>query len=236
MAFARRWGVKIGVPKGRLSCGLAATVTAQLPSGDARPASIRRRPCRPRRAPPAPASPGDCLAPRRCSGAPHALRVARFLVRVHAAIDAMNGHGLRRAAQPIALRLVAEFCRSRQHPPEVARPSHDAEPGRAVRFAALDTLRRAGRRVSRDGQAPARPRQRRARAGVPDEEEWPLVGGNGARGGGAPADDAIRAGQLHAHAGAAVGLAERLTARAVREGRNIEALVTEILEAEARQR
>jgi hypothetical protein len=31
-------------------------------------------------------------------------------------------------------------------------------------------------------------------------------------------------------------LAERLTARAVREGWNIEALVTEILEAEARQR
>jgi hypothetical protein len=86
-----------------------------------------------------------------------------------------------------------------------------------VRFAALDTLRRAGRRVSRDGQAPARPRQRRTRAGVPDEEEWPLVWGNGARGGDAPADDAIRAGQLHA--GLPWDLAERLTARAIRGGR-----------------
>jgi hypothetical protein len=31
-------------------------------------------------------------------------------------------------------------------------------------------------------------------------------------------------------------VAERLTARAIREGRNIEAIVTEILEAEARRR
>jgi hypothetical protein len=32
------------------------------------------------------------------------------------------------------------------------------------------------------------------------------------------------------------GLAEKLTARAIREGKNIDAIVTEILEAEARRR
>ena len=44
--------------------------------------SVDREPRgRPRRAAVASPSPGDCLAPRRCAGAPHALRVARLLVR-----------------------------------------------------------------------------------------------------------------------------------------------------------
>jgi hypothetical protein len=60
-------------------------------------------------------------------------------------IDAMNGHGhgydVRLSQSPFGW--WAEFCRSRVSTlPKWVGQGHDAEPGRAGRFAALDTLRR----------------------------------------------------------------------------------------------
>jgi hypothetical protein len=60
----------------------------------------------------------------------------------------------------------------------------------------------------------------------------PVDRGGCAEGGCPPADHAIRVGELRAPR----DVAERLTLRAIREGRDIEALVTEILEAAARRR
>jgi hypothetical protein len=59
-------------------------------------------------------------------------------------IDAMNAHGYDVRLSHSLLGWSAEFCRSRVNPlPEWVGHGHDAEAGRAVRFAALDTLRRA---------------------------------------------------------------------------------------------
>jgi hypothetical protein len=52
----------------------------------------------------------------------------------------------------------------------------------------------------------------------------------------ATADHAIRAVSYTLTLALPRDVAERLTARAIREGRNIEAVVTEMLEAEARRR
>jgi hypothetical protein len=60
-------------------------------------------------------------------------------------IDAMNGHGYNVRLSQSPFGWWAEFCRSQVGPlPKWLGQGHDAEPGRAVRFAALDTLRRAG--------------------------------------------------------------------------------------------
>jgi hypothetical protein len=60
-------------------------------------------------------------------------------------IDAMNAHGYDVRLNQSPFGWWAEFCRSRVSTlPKWVGQGHDAEPGRAVRFAALDTLRRAG--------------------------------------------------------------------------------------------
>jgi hypothetical protein len=54
-------------------------------------------------------------------------------------IDAMTDHGYDVQLSQSPFGWWAEFCRSQVVP---SRSGSDAEPGRAVRFAALDTLRR----------------------------------------------------------------------------------------------
>jgi hypothetical protein len=156
---------------------------------------------------------------------------------VREVIDAMNGHGYNVRLSQSPFGWWAEFCRSRVSTlPKWLGQGHDAEPGGGSVGGAgyVETGRR---RVSRTVA-------KRQPARVSDQPELPLPTKKSAR---SPEETARAAvarrpttpsGRVSYTLTLALpgDVAERLTAQAIREAKKVEAIVTEILEAEARRR